>query len=124
MSTREERVQVLRMIETGKITAEEGAKLLEALEQSDGPEGGLSSPGRPKWFRVRVSDKVTGKTKVNVNIPMGLVSVGMRMGARFAPEMSDVNMAELMQAVKAGASGKILEVDDEQDGEHVEIYVE
>jgi len=112
------------MIETGKITAEEGAKLLEALEQSDGPEGGLSSPGRPKWFRVRVSDKVTGKTKVNVNIPMGLVSVGMRMGARFAPEMSDVNMAELMQAVKAGASGKILEVDDEQDGEHVEIYVE
>ena len=124
MSTREERIQVLKMIETGKISAEEGAKLLEALDQAEGPEGGLNSPGRPKWFRVRVSDKLTGKIKVNVNIPMGLVNVGMRMGARFAPEMSDVNMAEILQAVKEGASGKILEVDDEEDGEHVEIYVE
>lgn len=124
MSTREERIQVLKMIETGKISAEEGAKLLEALEQMEKPDGGLSGPGRAKWFRVRVSDKLTGKTKVNVNIPMGLVNVGMRMGARFAPEMNDVNMAEILQAVKSGASGKILEVDDEEDGEHVEIYVE
>jgi len=124
MSRMEERIQVLQMIETGKISAQEGARLLEALDATDGPEAPKMTGGRAKWFRVRVTDKLTGKTKVNVNIPIGLVKVGMNMGARFAPEMEDVDMDEIMAAIKGGAQGKLIEVDDPEDNERVEIYVE
>ncbi len=124
MSTSEERMQVLKMVEKGQISAEEGARLLEAIEAAGSKEQARSSGGQSRWFRVRVTDMRTGKSKVNVNIPMSLVNVGMRLGAKFAPEVSGVQMEEIMNAVKEGASGKIVDVEDEEDGEHVEIYVE
>jgi hypothetical protein len=77
-----------------------------------------------RYFRIRVSDAATGKAKVNVNIPMGLVNVGLRMGARFAPEIGGLDMSELQNAINTGMTGKIIDVTDEEDGEHVEIYVE
>jgi len=117
-------MQVLRMVEKGQVTAEEGARLLEAIDAAGVKEQAKSGGTEPRWFRVRVTDMRTGKNKVNVNIPMGLVNVGMRMGAKFAPDISGVQMEELMKAVKEGASGKIVDVQDEEDGEHVEIYVE
>lgn len=124
MTTSEERLRILKMVEAGKITADDAAKLLSALEEVDSKEQGEFSGRPPKWFRVRVSDKRTGKAKVNVNIPMGLVHVGMRMGAKFAPDIAGIDVEEIVQAIKQGASGKIIEVDDEEDDEHVEIYVE
>ena len=94
MTTAEERLQILKMIEEGKISPEEGAKLLSALgtkATARVPSGGSSA----RWFRVRVTDADSGKNKVNVNIPMGLVNVGMRMGARFIPEDADIDLEEL-----------------------------
>jgi hypothetical protein len=124
MSSSEERMQVLKMVEKGQITAEEGARLLEAIEAAGSKEQTRSGGSPSRWFRVRVTDMRTGKSKVNVNIPMSLVNVGMKLGAKFAPEVSGVQMEEIMNAVKEGASGKIVDVEDEEDGEHVEIYVE
>ncbi|MCX7838961.1 MAG: hypothetical protein N2559_05835, partial [Anaerolineae bacterium] len=77
MATPEERMQILKMIENKQITAEEGAKLLAALEEHDRAESTTKVKPSPatsgKWFRVRVTDLKTGKRKVNVNIPLGLV---------------------------------------------------
>jgi hypothetical protein len=33
-------------------------------------------------------------------------------------------MSEIMEALRSGVTGKIVDVMDEEDGEHVEIYVE
>lgn len=126
MATTEERMQILKMIEEGKISASDGAELLRALER-DGPAKPaepLKGASQPRWFRVRVTDLSTGKSKVSVNIPMGLVNVGMKMGARFAPEMEGVDFEELTEAVRSGASGKVMDVIDEEEGERVEIFVE
>jgi hypothetical protein len=129
MASAEERLQILTMIQEGKITAEEGAKLLQAL--SAGGKGDRRAPNPPvmgssdpRWFRVRVTDTRSGKNKVNVNIPMGLVNVGLRMGARFAPNIDSVNYDDLMTAIKSGQSGRVLDVTDEDSGERVEIFVE
>jgi len=73
---------------------------------------------------VRVTDLDTGKNKVNVNIPMGLVNVGMKMGARFAPNVEGLNFEEIMEAIRSGAQGKIVDVVDDEDGERVEIFIE
>ena len=126
MATTEERMQILNMVAEGKISAEDGAKLLAALEpeRKRGPGMTLDSPSAPRWFRVRVTDLETGKNKVNVNLPMSLVDVGTRMGARFAPELEDVDFDTIIQQIKSGAQGKIVEVEDLEGGERVEIYVE
>jgi hypothetical protein len=126
MASTEERMQILKMIEEGKISAKEGAELLRALEktapsQSYAPLKGASNP---RWFRVRVTDMSSGRQKVNVNIPMGLVNVGLKMGARFAPEMEDMDFDEVMEAIRSGQQGKIMDVTDEESGERVEIFVE
>lgn len=126
MATTEERLQILKMIEEGKISAAEGADLLRALDKKDA--GSVAEPLRgasqPRWFRVRITDTGTGKNKVNVNIPMGLVQVGMKMGARFAPDIESVNYEELMDSIRMGKQGKVIDITDEDDGERIEIFVE
>lgn len=126
MATPDERMQILKMIENKQITAEEGAKLLAVLESGSGANVAPPSPGtQGKWLRVRVTDLKTGKRKVNVNIPLGLVDVGLKMGAKFAPVgLEGLEMSQIMAAIKGGGQGKIAEVEDEQDNEHVEIFVE
>lgn len=127
MATADERMQILRMIENRQISAEEGARLLAALEDKPNPE--LPPPPSPqtrgRWLNVRVTDQRSGKRKVNVRIPLSLVDVGLKLGAKFSPvgiEGLDVN--QIMAAVKAGGMGKIVDVEDEVDGEHVEVYIE
>jgi hypothetical protein len=124
MSTGDERMRILKMISNKQITAEEAAKLLEALRTSEGEARDHSEPTKPRWLRVRVMDRTTGKTKVNVNIPVGLVDVGLKMGARFAPDMAGMDLQAIQAAVKSGYQGRIVEVDDEENNERVEIFVE
>ncbi len=125
MSTAEERMQILKMVEDGKISAEEGARLLSALAAGARTEKKTpTTSSGARWFRVRVTDLITGKDKVNVNIPMGLVNVGLKMGARFAPEIEGTDFDEVIASIKSGAHGKVFEATDEERGEHVEIFVE
>jgi hypothetical protein len=125
----EERMKILKMIEEGKISAEEGAKLLSALR--DARRVGVPQPPRPpgapggaRWLRIRVTDIKSGRSKASVQIPLALVDAGMKIGAHFAPEVEGVDMTNVMEAVRSGVMGKIIDVTDEEDGEHVEIYVE
>jgi len=123
MATNEERMQILRMLEAGQINAEEAARLLEALEAA--PAGAESASGRRAgWFRVRVTDAATGRSKVNLNIPMGLVNLGLKIGTRFVPDIEELDFNEIIEAIRSGAQGKIVEVEDTEDGERVEIFVE
>lgn len=128
MATTEERMKILRMIEEGKLTAEEGAKLLSALSESRtraAPGGSLArGAGGARWLRVRVTDVATGRSKATVQIPIGLMEAGMKIGAHFAPEVDGVDMNQLMDALRSGVTGKIVDVIDDEDGEHVEIFVE
>jgi hypothetical protein len=126
MTTVEERMQILKMIEEGKISPEEGAKLLAALAAGSKADAARREPagGSAKQFRVRVTDLTSGRNKVNINIPMSLVNVGLKMGARFAPDIEGINFDEIVAAIKSGSQGKIVDVVDDEDGERVEIYVE
>lgn len=127
MATTEERMQILKMIEDGKISAGEGAALLRALEQNadkSQPLEPMKGATSPRWLRIRVTDVQSGRSKVNVNIPMGLVNVGVKMGARFAPEIEGAQLDTIMAAIRSGQQGKVIDVIDEEDGERVEIFVE
>jgi hypothetical protein len=123
MASVEERMKILKMIEEGKVSAEEGAKLLAALSGANRPPGTLSASGA-KWLRVRVTEVNSGRSKATVQIPISLMEAGMKIGAHFAPEIDGVNMDQLMEALRSGMTGKIIDVVDDEDGEHVEIFVE
>jgi hypothetical protein len=126
MVTSEERMRILRMIQEGKITAEEGAKLLAALRESRHETRASTPPGRSSkgWLRVRVTDMSTNRPKVNVNLPLSLMDAGMKIGAQYAPELAGIDLSQFIEDIKGGAQGKIIDVIDEEDGEHVEIFVE
>ena len=123
MATTEERMKILKMIADKQITAEEGARLLEALRASSA-EPPRGEPFIPKWLRIRVTDRATGKVKVNVNLPAGLLDVGLKMGARFAPEMHGMDFNVIQTAIREGRQGRVMEAEDERTDERVEIYVE
>lgn len=133
MVASDERLKVLTMVQEGKITAEEAVQLLEALEESkrDGPRKPPrpSYPpgyeGRPgKWLQMRVTDTDTGKIRVNVRLPLGVVKAGLKMGMRFVPEAEGLDKEELLAAVEEGTIGKIFDLYDDKDGEHVEVFIE
>jgi len=126
MVTSEERMKILKMINDGKITAEEGSQLLSALSQrSEKNRKSTSHSYAGQMLRVRVTDMATGKAKVNVNVPMKLVDAGLNIAAQFTPEMENAQMMEAVkEALSENISGKIVDIVDEEDREHVEIFIE
>lgn len=121
MATAEERLQILNMIKDGKITADEGARLLNAI-QSGAKKSGETRDAR--WLRVRVTDLRGGQVKFNINLPIGLVKVGVRLGAQFGTGDLSFDNAQVMDAIRNGKIGKIAEIENEMENERVEIWLE
>src|SRR5947209_7219116 len=127
MATTEERLKILKMVEDGKISAEDGAKLLAALNEgrkATTPPAAGRAGSEARYFRVRVSDLASGKTTTTMNVPLGVVNAAIKMGARFVPNADRGQMDAFLEALKSGASGKIVDVTDDEKGERVEIFVE
>lgn len=132
----DERMTILKMIESNKITVEQGSQLLGALgkaaerAETPPPTGGTEPAGKPsgagdkRRFRVLVTDTVTGKNKVSVNIPITLVRWGMRTGKKFSSELEGIDLDELAELLEGDESGQFIEVIDEEDGEQVRVFIE
>lgn len=151
----DERLKILRMVEDGKITAEQAITLLGSLSQDNAsrialepeppasvvPEAPIApiepvapvapaAPVAPKsngglrFFKVRVTDTNTGKSKVSVTLPLKLVDWGLKISPKFAPEMANIDIDQLSEALHSGLEGKLVDVVDDEDGEHVEIFIE
>lgn len=120
MTTQEERMMILRMIENGKISAEDGTRLIAALGGSEQQAASAAGGGAARFMRIRVTDQVTGQQKVSVNLPMALVTFALR----FVPEGNNVDKQALQAAIDAGLTGRIVDITDSDDGTHVEIFLE
>jgi len=135
MSTSNDRTEILRMVESRQISAAEGLRLLAALDQSQPapkpepvPEPAAAntqaSPAAPRWLRIRVTNLATHTPKVNVNVPLGLVNMGLRIGRHYSPELSALDWDKVLEQVQQGADGKLVEVEHLIDNERVEVFVE
>lgn len=123
MPSNEERMFILRMVEQGKIKAEEAARLLAALDNGAPPAA--SAPSRDPFdishgLRIRVQDLPSGTEQVNLTIPTGLI----RFGLRFVPSSAAIDTDAIQDAVDRGSVGKILEVVDQDSGKRVQIFLE
>jgi hypothetical protein len=131
MATEAERLKVLKMLEDGKITAEDAARLLKTLDDVDNKPGKFpfDSPTPPptsggRWFRVRVTDIESGKPRVNIRMPVSVVKSGLKMGAHFSPNIEDMDLKRLSEVIESGEIGQVVDVYDDEDGEHVEVFIE
>jgi hypothetical protein len=127
---KDERLKIMKMVQEGKISLEEGMELLDILETKGkpqkpvSPEQPVSGSNTGKWAHIRITDMDTGRPRVNVRLPMGFIKAGMKFGARFTPEMDNIDFSDVVQAAREGGIGQIIDVYDEDQREHVEIYIE
>ena len=126
MADAEERMKILKMVEEGKIGPEDGVKLLSVLgeRRHAGEKSTSFSTDAGRWLRIHVTDTATGRSKAAIQIPLGLIDAGQKIGARFAPEVEGVEMMSVMDAVRSGVTGRIMDVTDDENGERIEIFVE
>jgi hypothetical protein len=121
----DERLEILHLLQDGAVTAEEAARLLDALGETDrGPlRGAAPEPAMAhgRHVRIRVTDHKTGKPQVNLVLPFRLVDIGLSIAQRFAPERLG-DTGAIREMLYSGMRGPLVEVDNE--GAHVEISVE
>jgi uncharacterized protein with von Willebrand factor type A (vWA) domain len=135
-----ESLEILEMVKEGRVTPEQGTQLLEALKSQPSGVAMLSGGEKPKFVRVRVN--VAGgekeKVAVNVNLPVAMADLALKMlekaeftkdgeHIKFGDYMKDLggmDVATILQMVKEGAEGKLVDVDIEgNDGETVKVEV-
>ena len=116
------RTEVLKMVESGQLSAIEAMAKLTPPKK---PALKLTTPeGQRRWFHVRVTNLDTGQPQVTVNLPMSLVQVGLSIGSRFAPEIDGLDWQTIANALNDETTGQIVEVEDLEEGKRVEVYVE
>ena len=134
--------RVLQLVAEGKLTADEAAPILEALDRKSNVGSGASSfgpgasfnpgpsfepgpagetrPGtQPAARYARIEVRENGRRVVDLRIP---ISLG-RFALSRVPGLSREQIAEVEEAVSSGAHGPILEVQD-TDGDGVRIVLE
>jgi len=131
------RSDILSQLAAGTISAEQAAEQLRGGAVPPIPPVPPASPAAPvpavpaapaglgqRWLRIRVTDLSTGRPKVNVNLPLTWVAAGLRLGATYAPQLENLDLAQLLGELEAGSAGQLIDVEDLDDGERVQIFVE
>ena len=127
--SREQRTRILSLLEEGKITAAEAARLLEAVAAPPptpaGPEAG---GGR---MHLQVTDRATGARRVHFTVPVVLARIGVQLLAAAelgdqlaAAGLSAADLERVQEALDSGTVGTVLEVDDGSGGFRVEVWID
>lgn len=110
-----DRSALLSQVAAGQLSAEEAASRLTA-------------PAAPaldgRWLRIRITRLSTGAGKVAVTLPLAWVDLGLRLGARQAPELDGLEWTAVLEQLQASGDAQLLEVEDLDKDERIEISVE
>jgi len=118
----QEKMRILRMLEQGKITADDAANLLDAAPCDGAAEGGRAGG---KKIRVRVTDPRTGKQTANLTVPASLAKFAMQfIPAKTKQELADrgINIEHILSQVMTDNTGKIVDVESEE--ANVQVFIE
>jgi hypothetical protein len=124
---------VLRLVSEGRLTAEEAAPILDALDAGAAGPARAAAPdtasgtgngprpaapeGAPTALRIEVRDE--GRQVVNLRLPLALG----RFALERVPGLTGSHADRIREALQHGVRGPIVMVDDE-DGDSVRIVLE
>jgi len=122
----QERTDVLKRIQNDEITAEEGAKLLEALDNPTAVEVPKKKERNlSKMFRIKVLS--SDGDKVNVQIPLAFAKIALKKGnglINLAGNSNlDIDFDMVLEMIEEGNIGKIVDIES-ADGDIVEIMID
>lgn len=117
----EDRRRILEMVQAGTITADEAARLLDALRNQ--PQTSEWQRRKPRWVRIRVTDTVNNRIRLNLTLPVGVVRAGLRAGGGLVG-VDALDAGELEEMLNRGEMGHILDAHGQNDNERVEIFIE
>jgi hypothetical protein len=113
----DESIRILEMVAQGKLSPEDGARLLRALDPKAQDAGGGA-----RFVVIRVMDMDSDRVHVNVRLPLNMAGKLLKFAKKFTNDV-EIDTEELYLAIKDGEPGKVLEVDTEE-GQRVEIWLE
>ena len=119
----EERLRILRMLEEGKVTAEEAAGLIEALGSS---RQTAARPEKARALFLRIHIWEDGEKKVKINLPLALAraAVGsIPVQAHQHLHAQGIDIDRLLHGITENLEpGSLVEIQD--DGDRVEVVLE
>lgn len=121
----EERMKILKMLEAGKIKAEEAARLLEAVGEGGAEPAAGAAKGRGKTLHIRVFRGGSERPNVNVNVPLSLAKWALKFvpaDAKARVGDKEVDLDELGTLLDEGV-GELVTVEDEDKNERVVISI-
>jgi hypothetical protein len=122
-ASKDERNRILHLVESGQVSADEAAQLLDTIELEQ------ERPGehiRDRTIRVRATNINAKRQKVNVTatLPLSVIKVSLRLGSHLLPQLNNNALTDLLYAIETGATGRLLDLQDLEKGERVEVFVE
>jgi hypothetical protein len=122
---------LLKLVDEGKLTAEEAAPIVAALQEKSqeksqaGGTAGAASSGRGTpsqealaGRRIRIFVAENGRPIINLQIPLAAAGFAIDQ----VPGLSPDHRSRIVEAIQTGMTGPILEVSDH--GDEVRIIIE
>ena len=118
---------ILRLVADGHLSSDEAAPIIEALQERDarrgstgdrtrtGASGAAPGPARMRALRIQVAEN--GRIVVNLRVPLGLAAGAVDRVPGLPPRYRD----SILQAIRIGATGSIVDVGDADDGVRVTL---
>lgn len=112
----DERLQILKMVQEGRLSPEEAARLLDAV----GAPSGVSGP-KPTHLRLKFQD---GSKTRNFSVGVGFASWVLSLVSDMQVKAGGVQFdnRQLLDAIQRGTPGKIFEAD--EDGQRIEVWLD
>src|SRR6266566_6737828 len=119
----DERNRILNMIESGQITAAQAGQLLDTLIPDYEQSGGQM---QNRTVRIWLTDMSTNRKKMNVTatLPIYLISTSLGMLGRLVSQLDDSTIQNVIRAIERGTTGRLLGLQDLEEGKRLEIFVE
>ncbi|GCE27305.1 hypothetical protein KDA_27890 [Dictyobacter alpinus] len=121
--SKDERDRILFLVEGGQVSAIEAAQLLDALETelTRAPE-----PVRERTLRIRATSLRPHQKRKNIiaSMPVQLLRTSARLGGHLLPQLNSRLIEDVLHSIEEGASGRLLDIQDLEQGERLEVFVE
>jgi hypothetical protein len=121
--SKEERDRILYLLEAGQVSAAEASHLLDALDVTiDKP----AEPVRERTLRIRATNINPRQPRSNViaSMPVHLLKLSVRLGGYLLPQLNTSTIQDVLRTIDEGGTGRLLDIQDMEQGERLEVFVE
>ena len=114
----EELIRVLKMIESGVITSEEGQKLIQVMQKSEQKVARVNSHPIGRFLRLDILSTEEGeKETVQINFPLNLAKAVLKMGIvqkqlnAKVGENVNLDIEEILALIDSEVMGDLMTID-------------